>query len=317
MNQVAEAQVVDQVNETEAAQAAEAAFAAVDDDGKKPAPEVKTEPPAKSETKTQADPKVAEEAAAKAAADAEWDGVPVKVRQTLEAISGKVGSIDELAHIVKSQDGRVGAALAGVKALQTTLEAANAASRVSGASAPTQAQVKEAMRSTAKWDALMADMGPDWKEAFEEKLAAQAAALSKTAPVVDTAGIKKELEEGFTKSVQEISEASTQKARQLAQLDIKYPTWEQDINQPEFGPWLKTQAPEIQALMASNSAAEALKVLDAYAEHRKAVAEATARAEKNKRRLDSVVAPKSAATAGPQAISDREAAERAFAAVDN
>ena len=235
---------------------------------------------------------------AEAAAPDPWEGVNPALKAMLEGISTKVGEVDKLGQRFKSFEGRLGH-------VQNAIAAANAAAKVGGAGAPTQAQVKEAMQSTAKWDALMADMGPDWKEAFEEKLAAQAAVLSKNAPAVDAGKIKKELEEGFTRSVHEISEASTQKARQLTQLDIKYPTWEQDIKQPEFKPWLDAQAPEMQALMGSDSATDALKVLDAYAEHRKAAE----KQEKNKARLAAAVTPRQATSGGPSVLPDEAGLE--------
>ena len=78
MNQQAAQVVQAENNAAEAAQAAEAAFASVDDDSKPRVEPVKAEPAAP------VDPKIAEEAAAKAAAEAEWDGVPAKVRTTLE-----------------------------------------------------------------------------------------------------------------------------------------------------------------------------------------------------------------------------------------
>ena len=235
---------------------------------------------------------------AKEAVPDPWTGVNPAVKEMLQNISAKLGDADKFGQRLKSFEGRLGAA-------QNALAAAEAAAKASGTKAPTAQQMTEAMQSTKKFDALMAEMGPDWEEAFKEFRAAQAAAFSKNAQVVDVAGIKKELEEGFTKSVQEISEASTQTARQLAILDIKYPTWEQDVKQPDFGAWIKTQAPEMQALMGSESAVEAMKVLDAYAEHRK-TAEKQA---KNQARLAAVVAPKQATSGGPAVLPDEAGLE--------
>jgi len=221
-----------------------------------------------------------------------WDGVNPALKEMLQGISTKVNEVDQLGQRFRSFEGRLGA-------VQNAIAAANAAAKASGTTAPTEKQLTDAMQSTGKWDALMADM-TDWKEAFEERLAAHAATLSRAAPSVDVDGIKKDLATGFTKSVQEIAEASTQKARQLAQLDIKYPTWEADIKTQEFDGWIKAQAPEIRALTESERATDAMKVLDAFAEHRKAVE----KQEKNRARLAAVVAPKQATSGGPAVLPD-------------
>ena len=285
--------------EVSAEQQAQEESAALSAGYKKVKGEVTAEVAEKKETQA-AEPEKKEESAkgvtkevAKEAVPDPWTGVNPAVKEMLQNISAKLGDADKFGQRLKSFEGRLGAA-------QNALAAAEAAAKASGTKAPTAQQMTEAMQSTKKFDALMAEMGPDWEEAFKEFRAAQAAAFSKNAQVVDVAGIKKELEEGFTKSVQEISEASTQTARQLAILDIKYPTWEQDVKQPDFGAWIKTQAPEMQALMGSESAVEAMKVLDAYAEHRK-VAEKQA---KNQARLASVVTPKQATSGGPAVLPD-------------
>lgn len=302
MTQVVRAES-DQQDEVAAAQAAEAAFAAVDDDGKKPAETVKVEP--------EVDPKVAEEAAVKAAADAEWEGVPAKVRQTLEVISGKVGQIDRLQHDLKSVAGRTGAALEGVHALKTALDAAKAATKA-GDDAPTQEQIAAAATSSEKWNQAKEDY-PEWAEAMDERLAAMGPGKA----AVDVAGLKTELTGSMSEIVAQATSQAKAEARELAKVDRKHENWEATVETPDFMAWKPTQPPEIQALFDSDRAADAIKMLDLYEDHRKAVAEATAKTDRNKQRLESAVTPKGVSVASPRTVSDREAAERAFAAVDN
>lgn len=261
--------------------------------GEQPA-EAKVEAPAVEQEQAAAAPETsAEPETPETPAPDPWAGVNPALRSMLENISTKVGEVDKLGQRFKSFEGRLGH-------VQNAIDAARAAARASGTDAPTGKQVSDAMKDTKKWNQLMEDMGAEWKEAFEERLAAQAAEFAKNAPSVDVATIKKELTEGFTQSVSEIAEASTQKARQLAQLDIKYPTWEADIQKPEFSAWLKTQAPEKQALVESERASDALQLLDAYAEHRKAVE----KREKQKARLAGVVVPQQATSGGPTVLPD-------------
>jgi hypothetical protein len=302
------------VEQTQEEAAAENAFAQVSEPDAKPAsaeskPEAKpAEPTAEQKAVDDAVDKAEKEAAAKAATEKEWEGVPVKVRQMLEGISGKVGTIDELAHIVKSQDGRVGAALAGVKALTAALEAAKAATKAGG-EAPTQEQIAAAASSSAKWKQAQEDY-PDWAAAMDERLAA----FKPGAPTqaLDVASLKAELSGTVGEIIAKATSEAKAEARELAKIDRKHEEWETKINTPEFIAWRAVQAPEIQALAASDKAADAIRMLDAFEAHTKAVAEATAKAAANKKRLDSAIQPKGTATPGNRNVSDEAAEQQGF-----
>lgn len=320
----------------EAAQAALEGFASVDESEVKPVVEPKKaepKPVEKTDAEKAAETKAADEAAAKAAAEAEWDGVPAKVRQTLEAISGKVGALDKIEHRLKGVEGRTGAALEGVHALKTALEAAKDAAKTvtkSGGDAPTQAQIDAAAKDPEKWEALKKDF-EEWTQATEEfiqhKLAAERAETLKLVPKVDVEGIRKEVGDTVGSAVAKARTEAVKEARQLAAVDQKYPTWEEDIHvyaedgtfslTPEFSAWMNTQAPEVKALADSNLARDALKMLDLYYADRKAVAEATAKAERNKKRLDAAITPKGVATAqSNRTLTEEEAKLQGFLSVD-
>lgn len=293
--------------------AAEAGFASVDE------PEGKPEgKPEKVERKTEAEKatetKAAEEAAAKAAAEAEWEGVPAKVRQTLESISGKVGAIDKLQHDVKSIAGRTGAALEGVHALRTAMEAAKAVT-TAGGDAPTQAQIASAASSDEEWEKLLEDF-PDWKGGIDKRIDHRVEARLSKLAIPDLAGLKTELTGTVGAIVAKATSEAKAEARELAKIDRKHEDWETDVATPEFRAWRDAQPPEVQALGASEKAVDAIKMLDAYAEHRKAVAEATAKKERDQRRLNSAITPKGVAQPATRNPTEEEAKLQGFLSVD-
>lgn len=312
------ATAADSAVQAEAAQAALAGFASVDEPEVKPerAPEKKPEPQ-KTKAEETAEAKIADEAAAKAALEAEWDGVPAKVRQSLEAISGKMGAVDKLQHDFKSLAGRTGAALEGVNAIKTALEAAKTVKQAGG-EAPTKEQIAAASENDAEWEKLKEDF-PEWAEGTDRRIdrrVEERLAKLVIPPAVDADGLKKEL----TGTMQEIVAQATSKAkaeaRELAKLDLKHEGWEETVKAPEFAAWQQTQAPELQALAQSNKAADAIKMLDAYAAHRRTVAEATEKAERSKKRLEGAITPKGVATPATRNISEDEAKFQGFASVD-
>lgn len=339
----------------EAAQAAaEAAFAAVDgEEGKspvkaesKPKEEAREEAPAK--TDTVAD----EEAARVAAADAEWEGVPAKVRQTLETVLGKVDALDSIAQRLKSVEGRTGAALEGVHALKTALDTAKAVTKAGG-EAPTQEQIAAAATNDAEWEKLKEDF-PDWAEGTDKRIDRRIEErLSKLnlPPAVDVAGIKTDLTGTLQEIVTRATSEAKAEARELAKIDRKHEDWENVISSKEFTDWSFSGGPTAQeqaqyfalreqnpaqaevyyagfaqkhpqwwgekgAMRASDKASDAIKLLDSYAEHRKAVADATAKAERNKKRLESAITPKGVTSPGTRSLSDEEAMRLAFESVD-
>jgi hypothetical protein len=281
----------------------------------------------------------AEEAAARAAAEAEWEGVPAKVRERLEAISGRVGGLDKIEQRLKSVEGRTGSALEGLHALKTATEAAQAATRAGG-DAPTGAQIAEAATSSAKWKQAKEDY-PDWAEAMEDLL--QSYRPGNAAPI-DPKAVRGEIVGEFRQLVATATSQARAEARELARLDRAHDDWEDVIKSDEFYDFawthpnapsqalreryvaLKEESPdeaerffeglaktnpqwwaERGSMMASDAARDAIKLLDAFKEHRKNTAvapDATAPAVRSKKRLDAVVAPKQAASGGPTILPD-------------
>lgn len=235
-----------------------------------------------------------------AAAPDPWAGVPPIVRQTLEGISTRLGAVDTLSKDIKTTAGRVAA-------MQSTLATAKATAKVME-NAPTAAQIEAAAKDPAEWAELGKDF-PEWTKATEgyikQALAVERAEILKQIPKPEAVDV-----DGLRSDVNVIVGEATKRGRQLARVDFKHPTWEQDVYldveapekgfTPDFAAWMKTQAPETQALADSVKADDAIKMLDMYYDHRKNVA----RKDKNQARLAANVAPKSAAGGGPSILPD-------------
>lgn len=231
----------------------------------------------------------AEAAAAPAepAAPDPWEGVPPVIKTTLESITGKLGMVDTLAKEVKSGTGRIAA-------MQSQLAIAQAAAKAV-AVAPTAEQIASASKSREKWNTLKDDF-PEWTDAMDERFAAEREEMLNAMPrpePVDVAAITRDV--GAVVSTDAIT-----LARQLVRVDAKHENWEADVRAPEFAAWMKTQAPDTQALANSSNASDAIKMLDLYYDHRKA----SERRDKNQARLDAVVTPKSANSTGPSILPD-------------
>lgn len=306
----------------DAAQAALDGFASVDEPGSNEPKRVETEP-VKTAVVEVADPKAAEEAAALAAAEKEWEGVAPKVRQMLEGISGKVGTIDALAHDVKSQAGRVGAALEGVHALKLSIEAAKAVTKAGG-DAPSQQQIAAAAEDDAAWKELKDDF-PQWVTGTEKLVDAKISKFASTLPASNIDGIKQELSGTVTEIVTKATSEAKAEARELAKIDRKYENWEEDIYadpvsrtlKPEFVAWESKQPPEVRALANSNRASDAIKMLEAFYADRKAVADATAKSQRNKTLVERAITPKGVSSASSNRnLTEEEAKLQGFLSVD-
>jgi len=297
-DQIVVEQTPEQVQQEQ--QAAEAAFAiAAEDAPVKAAPEV-AELKAGDTDESNADQNKDDKAEPGKEVVDPWKDVPPVVRETLEGINGKLGSFDKLGNDMKAGIGRIAA-------MQSELAAAKAASAKVD-NAPTQAQIDAAAASPEKWDKLK-ELFKDWSDEFSAtdaideritgRLAAERAETLKAIPKVDV--------EEITKGV-----------RELARIDMKHPSWEEDIYVPKeqgggftpaFAAWRNTQPPEIQALGGSSLARDAIKMLDLYYDHQKKVAEQ----EKKQQRLEAAIPAKGTPGQRQPTQSELDAAEAAFA----
>lgn len=217
-----------------------------------------------------------------------WDGVPVVVRQALETLPTRLRNIE----------GHIGGLTSSMKAAK---EAAAAATKA-GAEAPTQAQVQAATTSGEKWKQIKEDF-PEWADAMEERLAAQAA-TSRPAPVVDVDALKREWSESTKAQVA----GAVDQAEERAFVRLKHPGWKATVNTESFRSWMTAQPPELRALANSDLADDAIKMLDAYATVQKAAAKKAADDAEKKKRLEGAVTPKGTGSpAGTTTTNDEDA----------
>lgn len=199
-------------------------------------------------------------------ADDIWAGVPEQFRKKLE-------NIDALEHRLSSAEGRVGS-------LQRDLAAAKAAA-ADVSHAPTQQQIDAASTDSGKWNELMSDYA-EWGEAFEERLSVERnTAMSQ-----------------LTQINQRLEEQNATLNRRLSEMEVElhHKGWKQTIMEPEFDAWLKTQPKEALELAASESASDAIQLLNRYKGGRNAADEVLA---SRRSRLEASATPQQRQTGRP------------------
>lgn len=223
-----------------------------------------------------------------------WEGVPQVVREKLEAVTGKLGSVDKISDRIRNIEGHIGGLASQVKSFVNASKAVAKA----GVETPSQAQIETAAQSSEKWKAIKEDY-PDWAEALEERLAEE-----KRAAPVDLEGFQKKVDESVG-SLNSTLRAELRRAHETI-VEIKHPDWRKDVNTNEFKNWFNGQTNEMKALAASESAVDAIKLLDVYKS-------STKKSKQDKeQRLRSAVTPQGSA-AKPNSINDDDAFERGFA----
>ena len=222
-----------------------------------------------------------------------WDGVPQVVRDQLEAVSGKLNSVDKISDRIRNIEGHIGGLSSQVK----QFVAASKAVAKTGVDAPTEAQIEKAAESSEKWQAIKEDY-PDWAEALEERLAQEKRA------VPDLDGIQKRVDESVG-SINNTLRAELRRAHETI-VEIKHPDWRKDVNTKEFKSWFESQPTDLKALAASENAADAIRLLDVY----KTVSKKSK--QDKEQRLRSAVTPQGTA-AKPNTLNDDDAFERGFA----
>jgi hypothetical protein len=217
--------------------------------------------------------------------------------------------LDEIKQQNTKLESDVKAAIGRAAAVQAAFDAAKKAATAAGTQAPTQNQISQAA-SSEKWKKLKEDF-PDWAEALDERLAEQAA--NNKPQTVDQEALKKGVFDSLTPTLQQIraelrAEASRE-VRELAKIDAKHEGWEDTVKNPAFNTWMESQTAEVKALASSDKSADAIRMLDLYATHLKAVEKQKAKQE----RLGAALTPQGTGMAGgPELLSDREQAEQAF-----
>lgn len=188
--------------------------------------------------------------AAPAAADAKPD--------PLAELAEKIGRLEGQ---LRNVSGHIGGLNQGQQQLRQMLDATKAA-QAAGKDAPTQEQVKEALKNPAEWEALQEDF-PEWKAATEKFLDARLANLQQ--PAIDPAAIDKIVAERVAQETAAVRQEAID-----AHLDtIVDGDWRAEVQGEAFGRWMQGQPAEVQALGNSSKLTDASRMMRLYAESRK------------------------------------------------
>ena len=227
------------------------------------------------------------------------------LRTDIAAIAKQLTGLPVLDQRLKSFEGRLG------KMQNEQLAAASAAAKAAGGDAPTAKQIGAASISSEKFNALKKEF-PEWGEAIEEFVTASRGAQG--APV-DTEALRKQIKEELSAEFAPAIQAARDEGRALANIDRAHEGWEQLVVTPEFGSWLDAQPSDVKALSESSKAADAIKMLDLYADHAKAAATAAASKQRSQASLAAAAPVNGKAVGGPQIKSDEEGLADGFYAV--
>ena len=180
-----------------------------------------------------------------------------------DVVRAKLAQIDELAtanaqllHHVKTAEGRVAA-------MQREFQQARVAQQqVAPQEAPSQGQIANAAKNPEKWEQLKEDF-PEWAGAMEEYVA------SKLGSVQPQQGFDPQQVAAFVQQQVDQTKAEMRQAIEEARVDGKYENWKDTVNTLEFTQWFTVQSPEIRSLANSDSARDAIRMLDLFHETKK------------------------------------------------
>lgn len=227
-----------------------------------------------------------------------------------DVVRAKLAQIDELAtanaqllHHVKTAEGRVAA-------MQREFQQARVAQQqVAPQEAPSQGQIVNAAKNPEKWEQLKEDF-PEWAGAMEEYVA------SKLGSVQPQQGLDPQQVAEFVQQQVDQTKVEMRQAIEEARVDGKYENWKDTVNTLEFTQWFTVQPPDVRALANSDSARDAIRMLDMFHETKKRSA-SDIRQERGQRlaaaattRPGQTPPPKSLDDMSPEELWNYEAAKR-------
>lgn len=218
-----------------------------------------------------------------------------------EAVRAKLAQIDELAtanaqllHHVKTAEGRVAA-------MQREFQQARMAQQqVAPQEAPSQGQIANAAKNPEKWEQLKEDF-PEWAGAMEEYVASQ---LGSVRP---QQGLDPEQVAAFVQQQVDLTKAEMRQAIEEARVDGKYENWKDTVNTLEFTQWFTVQPPEVRSLANSDSARDAIRMLDMFHETKKRSASDIK--QERGQRLAAAATTRPGQTPPPKSLDDMSPAE--------
>ena len=202
------------------------------------------------------DEPIAEEAAPEVEPEDPLAGLSDVVRAKLAQIDELATANAQLLHHVKTAEGRVAA-------MQREFQQARVAQQqVAPQEAPSQGQIVNAAKNPEKWEQLKEDF-PEWAGAMEEYVA------SKLGSVQPQQGLDPQQVAAFVQQQVDQTKVEMRQAIEEARVDGKYENWKDTVNTLEFTQWFTVQSPETRALANSDSARDAIRMLDLFHETKK------------------------------------------------
>lgn len=181
-----------------------------------------------------------------------------------DVVRAKLAQIDDLAtanaqllHHVKTAEGRVAA-------MQREFQQARVAQQqVAPQEAPSQGQIVNAAKNPEKWEQLKDDF-PEWAGAMEEYVASQLGSVRSQGNMLTPEQVA-----GYVQQQVEQTKSEMRQAIEEARVDGKYENWKDTVNTLEFTQWFTVQSPETRSLANSDSARDAIRMLDMFHETKK------------------------------------------------
>ncbi len=172
----------------------------------------------------------------------EWAGVSPALRARMEQMEASLGEFGTVKERLQQAERRVGA-------LSNELSAAKKSPEP-----PKEAVVSDRVKQ-------FREDYPEINEPIEERIAAIRTEILSQAPAID----EKSLAENIKKTLKE------EIAFELAvdRVEEAHPGWQQTKETPEFRNWQRTAPADVQQLAMSSRAVDAIKMFDAFAEHKK------------------------------------------------
>lgn len=218
-----------------------------------------------------------------------------------EAVRAKLAQIDQLAeansqllHHVKTAEGRVAA-------MQREFQQARMAQQqVVAQEAPSQRQIASAAKNPEKWENLKEDF-PEWAGAMEEYVASQLGSVQ------SQQGIDPQQVAAFVQQQVDLTKAEMRQAIEEARVDGKHEGWKDTVNSLEFTQWFTVQSPETRALANSDSARDAIRMLDLFQDTKKRSASDIK--QERGQRLAAAASTRTGQTPPPKTLDDMSAEE--------
>jgi len=179
-----------------------------------------------------------------------WDGVNPALKAQFDAMSSQLESFKQTEYRLKQAESRIGSLTNRLHEVTTARQKAE----TDEPTAPTKDQMEKAAKSKEAWEELEEDF-PEWATAIDGRLAEIREEVAKkggtiTQEQVDAA----------------IQDATTGLERQFEIRILKrfHPDYETVKESQDFQTWINAQPEEIKAKTRSDSAEDAITVLDAY-----------------------------------------------------